>query len=43
MAGYVPGILMGLCCMLVAFVGAKKAGMKATGYDKSKSLSLIHI
>ncbi len=23
MAGYVPGILMGLCCMLVAFVGAK--------------------
>ena len=38
MAGYVPGILMGLCCMLVAFVGAKKAGMKATGYDKSKSI-----
>lgn len=24
MAGYVPGILMGLCCMLVAFVGAKR-------------------
>ena len=38
MAGYVPGILMGLCCMLVAFVGSKKAGMKATGYDKSKSI-----
>ena len=38
MAGYVPGILMGLCCMLVAFIGAKKAGMKATGYDKSKSI-----
>ena len=38
MAGYIPGILMGLCCMLVAFVGAKKAGMKATGYDKSKSI-----
>ena len=38
MAGYVPGILMGLCCMLVAFVGAKKAGMRATGYDKSKSI-----
>ena len=38
MAGYIPGILMGLCCMLVAFIGAKKAGMKATGYDKSKSI-----
>ena len=38
MAGYGPGILMGLCCMLVAFIGAKKAGMKATGYDKSKSI-----
>ena len=24
MAGYVPGILMGLCCMLVAFIGAKR-------------------
>ena len=31
MAGYIPGILMGLCCMVVAFIGAKKAGMKATG------------
>ena len=29
MAGYIPGILMGLCCMIVAFIGAKKAGMKA--------------
>lgn len=29
MAGYIPGILMGLCCMVVAFIGAKKAGMKA--------------
>ena len=27
MAGYIPGILMGLCCMVVAFIGAKKAGM----------------
>ena len=24
MAGYIPGILMGLCCMIVAFIGAKK-------------------
>ena len=39
MAGYIPGILMGLCCMLVAFVGAKKAGMKATGYDHSQSIA----
>ncbi len=23
MAGYIPGILMGLCCMIVAFIGAK--------------------
>lgn len=38
MAGYIPGILMGLCCMIVAFIGAKKAGMKATGFDKSQSV-----
>ncbi len=41
MAGYVPGILMGLGCMAVAFVMAKKAGMKATGRDKSKSIGRI--
>lgn len=23
-AGYIPGILMGLCCMIVAFIGSKK-------------------
>ena len=34
----IPGILMGLCCMVVAFIGAKKAGMKATGFDKSQSV-----
>ena len=34
MAGYIPGILMGLCCMVVAFIGAKKAGMKATGIEQ---------
>ena len=38
MAGYIPGILMGLCCMIVAFIGAKKAGMKATGFDHSQSV-----
>ena len=38
MAGYIPGILMGLCCMVVAFIGAKKAGMKATGIDHSQSV-----
>lgn len=41
MAGYVPGILMGLGCMAVAFVMAKRAGMKATGRDKSKSIGRI--
>ena len=41
MAGYVPGILMGIGCMAVAFVMAKKAGMKATGRDKSKSIGKI--
>lgn len=39
MAGYLPGILMGACCMLVAYFGAKKAGMKATGYDKEHSIA----
>ena len=39
MAGYIPGILMGLCCMIVAFIGAKKAGMKATGIDHSQSIA----
>ena len=38
MGGYLPGILMGLCCMVVAFIGAKKAGMKATGFDRSQSV-----
>ena len=38
MAGYIPGILMGLCCMIVAFIGAKKAGMKATGFDRNQSV-----
>ena len=41
MAGYVPGILMGTGCMAVAFVMARKAGMKATGRDKSKSIGKI--
>ena len=39
MDGYIPGILMGLCCMVVAFIGAKKAGMKATGIDHSQSIA----
>lgn len=41
MAGYVPGILMGIGCMAVAFVMAKRAGMKATGRDKSKGIGKI--
>lgn len=41
MAGYVPGILMGVGCMAVAFVMARRAGMKATGRDKSKSIGKI--
>ncbi|MGO5167490.1 TRAP transporter large permease [Bacillota bacterium LCP21S3_D9] len=41
MAGYVPGILIGIGCMAVAFVMARKAGMKATGRDKSKSIGKI--
>lgn len=39
MAGYVPGILMGLVCMVIAFVMAKKLGIKATGRDKSVSIA----
>ena len=39
MAGYVPGILMGLGCMVVAFIYAKKMGIKATGRDKSISVA----
>ena len=39
MAGYVPGILMGLVCMAIAFVMAKKLGIKATGRDKSVSIA----
>lgn len=38
MAGYVPGILMGLVCMVIAFIGAKKLGLKASGRDKSVSV-----
>lgn len=38
MAGYVPGIMMGLGCMLVAFIYAKKMGIKATGRDTSVSV-----
>lgn len=41
MAGYAPGILMGIGCMAVAFVMARRAGMKATGRDKSKSIGKI--
>lgn len=41
MAGYVPGILMGIGCMAVAFVMARRAGMKATGRDKNKSIGKI--
>ena len=41
MAGYVPGILMGIGCMAVAFVMARRAGLKATGRDKSKSIGKI--
>lgn len=41
MAGYVPGILMGIGCMAVAFVMARRVGMKATGRDKSKSIGKI--
>lgn len=39
MAGYVPGILMGLVCMVIVFVMAKKLGIKATGRDKSVSIA----
>lgn len=39
MAGCIPGILMGLGCMLVAFIYAKKMGIKATGRDKSISVA----
>ena len=39
MAGYVPDILMGLVCMVIAFVMAKKLGIKATGRDKSVSIA----
>lgn len=39
MAGYVPGILMGLVCMVIAFVMAKKLGIKATGRNKSVSIA----
>lgn len=39
MAGYVPGILMGLVCMVIAFVMAKKLGIKATGRGKSVSIA----
>lgn len=39
MAGYLPGILMGFVCMIIAFIWAKKLGIKATGRDKSVSIS----
>ena len=38
MAGYIPGILMGLCSNIVAFISAKKAGMKATGIVRNQSV-----
>lgn len=43
MAGYVPGILMGVVCMIVAFIGAKKLGIKAVGRDKSVGILKIFI
>ena len=43
MAGYVPGILMGVVCMIVAFLGAKKLGIKAVGRDKSVSILKIFV
>lgn len=43
MAGYVPGILMGVVCMIVAFIGAKKLGIKAVGRDKSVSILKIFV
>ena len=42
MAGYVPGILM-VVCMIVAFIGAKKLGIKAVGRDKSVSILKIFV
>lgn len=39
MAGYIPGILWGLACMVVIYVFAKKKGYRST----KKYLSLIHI
>lgn len=38
MAGYIPGILMGVVCMIIAFIGAKKLGLKPAGRDKSVSV-----
>lgn len=43
MAGYVPGILMGVVCMIVAFIGAKKLGIKAVGRDKSVGILKIFV
>ena len=43
MAGYVPGILMGVVCMIVAFIGAKRLGIKAVGRDKSVSILKIFV
>nr|WP_314930803.1 TRAP transporter large permease [Shuttleworthia satelles] len=38
MAGYIPGILMGICCMGVALFWAIRHKMKAVGRDKSRSI-----
>lgn len=38
MAGYIPGILMGAVCMLVAFFLAKRAGMKAVKLDQKANI-----
>lgn len=41
MAGYIPGILMGLGCMVVCYFQAKRLGIQAVERDKSIPVSRI--
>lgn len=37
-AGYIPGLLMGICCMAIAFILAKKNGMNADPASRTGSV-----
>lgn len=41
MAGYIPGILWGLACMIVIYIFAKKKGYKSTSSFKGKEKLMV--